>query len=141
MENDVESIGQRIREIRLSRNYSQQYLAQKIGVTQKAYSKIESEETKLGVDTLKKIASILDVPIESFFDSKNKPVINDFSSRAGGDNVLYKTTLDKSLEKMIFELIKSKDQIILSKDEMIEKLKKDIVELNSIISILKNVNS
>lgn len=141
MENNIESIGQRIREIRLSRNYSQQYLAQKIGVTQKAYSKIESEETKLGVDTLKKIASILDVPIESFFDTKNKPIINDFSSRAGGDNVLYKTTLDKSLEKMIFELIKSKDQIILSKDEMIEKLKKDIVELNSIISILKNVNS
>ena len=104
MENDVESIGQRIREIRLSRNYSQQYLAQKIGVTQKAYSKIESEETKLGVDTLKKIASILDVPIESFFDSKNKPVINDFSSRAGGDNVLYKTTLDKSLEKNDFRI-------------------------------------
>lgn len=141
MKNDVESIGQRIREIRLSRNYSQQYLAQRIGITQKAYSKIESEETKLGVDTLKKIASVLDVTIESFFDSKNKPVINDFSSRAGGDNVVYKTTIDKSFEKMIFELIKSKDQIILSKDEMIEKLKKDILELNSIISILKSVNS
>ena len=49
-----------IRNARLSRNYSQDYLAYKLKISQNAHSKIESGHTKLTVDRLNKIAEVLE---------------------------------------------------------------------------------
>jgi len=48
---------------------SQDFLAKKLGFTQKAYSKIENNETKLNVEVLQRVSEILEVPIESFFNN------------------------------------------------------------------------
>jgi transcriptional regulator with XRE-family HTH domain len=40
MEQEFKTVADRLKQIRLNRNYSQDYLAKKIGVSQKAYSKI-----------------------------------------------------------------------------------------------------
>jgi transcriptional regulator with XRE-family HTH domain len=54
-------IGYKLKKIRELRNYSQEYLAEKIGISQVAYSKIESGRTKLGFDRLREIAGVLEV--------------------------------------------------------------------------------
>jgi transcriptional regulator with XRE-family HTH domain len=50
-----------IRKIREFRNYTQDYLAAKIGISQNAYSKIELGYSKITLDRLFHIAIILDV--------------------------------------------------------------------------------
>ncbi|MEI2710411.1 MAG: helix-turn-helix transcriptional regulator [Chitinophagaceae bacterium] len=45
------------------RNYSQEYVAKKMGISQNAYSKIENNITQLTVNHLKSISSTLDIPI------------------------------------------------------------------------------
>lgn len=55
--------GRTIRKFREYRNYSQDYVARKMGISQNAYSKIENNITQLTVNHVKCISLILDVPI------------------------------------------------------------------------------
>ena len=65
----------RIKKIREFRNFTQQYLADKLDISQNAYSKIENGTTKLTIDRLEQVANLLDVPIESILSSE-KQVFN-----------------------------------------------------------------
>lgn len=67
--------GIRIRKIREYRNYTQQHMAEILGISQNAYSKIESGNTKLSTDRLEDIAKVLDVPYEAILNS-DKNIFN-----------------------------------------------------------------
>ncbi len=55
--------GKTIRKFREYRNYSQEYVARKMGISQNAYSKIENNITQLTVNHVKNISQILEVPV------------------------------------------------------------------------------
>jgi transcriptional regulator with XRE-family HTH domain len=52
-----------IRQYRELRNYSQDYVAKKMGISQNAYSKIENNITQLTVKHIKLLSGILEAPI------------------------------------------------------------------------------
>jgi hypothetical protein len=54
----------------------------------------------------------LEVDVTSFFSSNEKPILNDFSTRSGGDNVIYKNNSIEKIEELYKEIIKSKDSEI-----------------------------
>ena len=58
--NKLMTIANKIRSMRIFRNYSQDYLAAKLHVSQNAYSKIELGRTKVTVEKLLTIADVLD---------------------------------------------------------------------------------
>jgi transcriptional regulator with XRE-family HTH domain len=119
----IETIADRLKKIRIDKNVSQDFLAKKLGFTQKAYSKIENNETKLNVEVLQRISEILEIPVESFFTNNNQPILNDFSNRTGGDNVIYKNNSVEKIEELYKKLLDSKDEVIKSKMDEIESLK------------------
>lgn len=121
--NQFETVSDRLKKVRLEKNLSQDFLAKKLGITQKAYSKIENNETKLNVDVLQRVSEVMDVPIETFFNNSQQPILNDFSNRTGGDNVIYKNNSIDKIEELYKELLKSKDEVISSKVSEIETLK------------------
>jgi transcriptional regulator with XRE-family HTH domain len=57
-------IGTNIKNARLMRNYSQDYLANCLAISQNAYSKIELGKSQLTVERAFKIAAILEVSLE-----------------------------------------------------------------------------
>ncbi len=57
------SIGNRIRQARQQKGYTQEYLAERLGFTQGGYRKIETDEVKLKVDTLLQLAQLLEVAV------------------------------------------------------------------------------
>lgn len=126
---NFETVSDRLKKYRLERNYSQDYLAKKLGITQKAYSKIENNETKLNVEVLQMVSEILDLPIESFFKNAKQPILNDFSSRTGGDNVVYKNNSIDKIEDLYSQILRSKDEVIMSKINEIDTLKNTIQRL------------
>lgn len=67
--------GLRIKRIREYRNYTQQFMADKLELSQNAYCKVENGTTKLTIDRLEEIAKILDVPVENILSSE-KQVFN-----------------------------------------------------------------
>jgi transcriptional regulator with XRE-family HTH domain len=121
--NQFETVSDRLKKVRLEKNLSQDFLAKKLAITQKAYSKIENNETKLNVDVLQRVSEVMDVPIETFFNNSQQPILNDFSNRTGGDNVIYKNNTIDKIEELYKELLKSKDEVISSKVSEIETLK------------------
>lgn len=57
-----------LRNARLMRNYSQEYMALQLKMSQNAYSKIEIGRTRITVETVFKIADILEVDIYTLLD-------------------------------------------------------------------------
>ena len=55
--------GKVIRRFRELKNYTQEAVAQQMGISQNAYSKIENNQTQLTISHLKLICKILDVPV------------------------------------------------------------------------------
>ena len=66
------TVEEKIRNIRELKNLTQEYMAEKLGITQAGYSKIENGSTVLTYAKLTQIASILDINIEDIiaFDSQ-----------------------------------------------------------------------
>ena len=55
------NIGEKIRQIRELKGYSQEYISNKLGVSQRAYSKIERNERRVTIELLEKISVIFKV--------------------------------------------------------------------------------
>jgi DNA-binding XRE family transcriptional regulator len=62
------AVSENIRKLRELRNYTQEFMADKISVTRETYGKIERGEPALKVETLINIASVLEVPVTKLFD-------------------------------------------------------------------------
>ncbi|MCO5258511.1 MAG: helix-turn-helix domain-containing protein [Crocinitomicaceae bacterium] len=68
----MKKIGGKIRQLRELKGYSQEYIANQMGISQRAYSKLETSETKLDWEKLTKISEILEIAptdIASFDDN------------------------------------------------------------------------
>jgi transcriptional regulator with XRE-family HTH domain len=63
------NVGFNIKRLREQKGYSQEFMAAHMDITQATYARIESEDIKLTVDRLQKIAEVLDADISAFFDS------------------------------------------------------------------------
>lgn len=103
------------------RQYSQAYLAQRMGITQKAYSKIETGETKLTVQHLIQIADILEVELTELLELKTNLVYHNHATHTGDGNVLNKTSGEET--KDLYE------KLVISKEREIEILKKYVDHL------------
>lgn len=58
-----EKLGSRIKALRNARNFTQEYVADKIGVSRQKYARIENGENNITLDILSKIAGVLDVTV------------------------------------------------------------------------------
>ena len=63
----------KLKQLRELKNFTQEYMAQQLGLSTRAYSKIETGETQLTINCLNEISSILGIdPIEALgFDHQN----------------------------------------------------------------------
>jgi transcriptional regulator with XRE-family HTH domain len=63
VETKTKAVAANIRKIRECKEYSQEYLAIKLGISQNAYSKIELTYTKITLYRLIQIAAVLEVSL------------------------------------------------------------------------------
>ncbi|GAB2986471.1 hypothetical protein GCM10027049_27400 [Mucilaginibacter puniceus] len=66
----IKSIAANIRRKREYRNYTQEYLALKLNISQNAYSKIELGYTKITVERLFQIAGILEFNVAELINTE-----------------------------------------------------------------------
>ena len=108
------TVGNKIRRFRELREYSQEYMANKLEITQSAYGKIENESVKITIERLQKIAEILNVELSNLINSNNQNIFNQCNNH----------TANGYIENQYNDLKEAYNQIIKSKDEQIELLKK-----------------
>jgi transcriptional regulator with XRE-family HTH domain len=65
-----------IRKIRSEKNYTQDYLAAKLGISQNAYSKVELGYSNITLNRLIEIADILEVDFVEFITREKKELVH-----------------------------------------------------------------
>lgn len=71
------TLEKRIKFIREFRNYSQEYMAFRLGISQNAYSRIELGKSKLTVEKAKLIAEIFDLDLSELLNENASFIISD----------------------------------------------------------------
>ena len=110
----INDIARNIRQIRELKNFTQEYMANELGLTQPAYVKIEQGLTVLKIDRLQKIADILEVDISTLLNTTNifNIIFNAQTTQSGYINTQNNTnTIDLELLKTIIrdEISKKQD--------------------------------
>ncbi|WP_221390730.1 helix-turn-helix domain-containing protein [Dyadobacter sp. NIV53] len=75
IEAKIKIVSTNIRKIREYRNYTQDYLAMKLGISQNAYSKIELAYTRITLERLIQIAQILEVDSVDLLSTNSENLI------------------------------------------------------------------
>jgi len=113
-------IGTKIKKVRELKNVTQQYVADKLGMTQGYYSRIENNSLSVDDELLAQIAEILGVEKEEIenFDDKvilNNPTINDNGTGVHFCNLVNYYAIDPKLEKLYenqIEMLKEQNKIL-----------------------------
>jgi transcriptional regulator with XRE-family HTH domain len=96
----------KLKQLRELKNFTQEHVAQQLGLSTRAYSKIESGETQLTINRLNEISKILEVdPIEAMgFDHQN--IFNNCTQEGniGVNNISIPDKLLEQYEKRIQQL-------------------------------------
>jgi transcriptional regulator with XRE-family HTH domain len=111
----------KLKQLRELKNFTQEYMAQQLGLTTRAYSKIESGETQLTINRLNEIASILGVdPIEALgFDHEN--IFNN-CKQEGNYNTIGTSTYQMP------------DKLIEQYEKRIQQLESEVVFLRALVN-------
>lgn len=125
------TIGQKIKKIRELRNYTQEYVAEKLQISQPGYAKIERDESEVNFSRLEKIAGVLGVRVEDIIGFDEKAMLNFMYNKHGHNNGLVVNQHVSELEKKLYEE-KAKSQ-----DEYIHQLKEEIVYLRKLLDRLQ----
>ncbi len=85
------AIGSKIKKIRELRNFTQEYMADRLSMSQPGYSKIESNEVDLPYSRLEQIASVLQMRVEDVVAFDEKVVFNNYASNQANQAYIINT--------------------------------------------------
>jgi len=127
-------IKEKLLKVRTEKGYSQERMADLLGLDTSNYNRRENGETKIKITEWEKIASILNVPISEIFESEESNIFkiiakNNTESQIGNQNVntnIDETTLNNlnNYIKSLIESNKLKDEKIASLELLITQLKR-----------------
>lgn len=104
------SLGIKIKKVRELRNFGQQHMAERLGISQSSYSDIENGKTRISEEKLSQIAQVLEVSPEAI-KSFNEAVIFNNSPQSGYFNTNYYNPIEK-IQELYERLLKEKDEQI-----------------------------
>ena len=108
----MKKIGERIRRIRVMKDYTQSNVAEDMGMTTGAYAKIERGETDANVSRLYKIAEILEVNICDFFEEDKTPLAAEEQNPYGYASKAEVEQLSRSIQSLLKEIEKMKLELL-----------------------------
>lgn len=120
------SIKNKIKSIRELKNYTQEYMADQLGVTQAGYSKIEKGKTVLSYIKLVEIARILDVSVEDIISFDSQKYFNNFNNVKGNNNgsILINHDNNETLKTLYEDKIKLLEKLLKKTEEELCRYKK-----------------
>jgi transcriptional regulator with XRE-family HTH domain len=78
-------LSQKIKKLRELRNYTQEYMANELGLSSTSYGKIERDETELSMARLQQIADVLQMKVEDVLSFDEKMVFNNLNNKVGSN--------------------------------------------------------
>ncbi|MBS1650980.1 MAG: helix-turn-helix transcriptional regulator [Bacteroidetes bacterium] len=104
------NVGKNIKQLRELKNFSQLYMAEQLGISQRNYSNIESNGNNISVDYIDRIAKILNISVAKILELNAETIFNNHSQEVTtlNNQVINNGLADK--ERALYEkLIHEKD--------------------------------
>ena len=121
-------IGHNIKRIREFKNLTQEYIATELGISRQTYMMIESGQTDVKFENVKKIAVLLDLSVNDIIAYNDKMVLNNCTNSNFGYNYQAVSVDEKELyQKLLTEKdlrLKQYEDLLKAKDQLIDSLKK-----------------
>lgn len=110
-------IGIKVRKLRELKNFTQEYMAHRLNVSQATYSRLEKDDAYLTIAQLQKIAEILEIKVEDLINFTERYVFNNYDVEQAnqGYNVINFSENERKLYEDKIRLLEEKiiDQKIL----------------------------
>lgn len=129
-------IHEKLKIMRLCKDWSQEEMAEKLGYSVNGYAKIERGETDIKVEKLGKIAEALGIELQQFLNLNDKNIFNiiEHSSPQGNNNTcniyLTETQCAHELEKVKL--------LLQEREKEVSYLKREIEHLSELVNLLKS---
>lgn len=118
-----EELGENIRKIRDLKGFTQQNLADEIGMDQKTISRIEKGTLSPKFETLVAITKALHIKLSAVLDFSDMQIFsNTIHAQHGGHFVAYNNTEIDKVEELYKALLKEKDEVIALLKARVEKV-------------------
>ena len=111
---------ERIKQLREQRKYTQEYMADMLKISQRAYSTLESGKSQLSVERLIQIAGILETGIGDLVGADATAIQNNFNNTTGNKgNLVVNFNNYQEMKELYERLIQAKEtEINLLKDRL-----------------------
>ena len=126
--------GDKIRDLRKQRNWSQKDMAEKLEMSVNGYSKIERGETEPPLHRLNQISDALGVPIRELLPNNEGGII--FMINEGDNYQTYQSHSSQKLHELEAENQNLK-LIIQHKEEIIANQQRELAQMQEILALLK----
>ncbi len=125
-----QKIGRKIKKLRELRNYSQDYMAAQLGISQSTYSQLETEDAGLSPDRLEKIAHLLQITVSDIENFDERMIFNvtqhNEKIESQGVGYVHHFHENKNMSEKIFQLQEDKIRLL---EEQVQMLKEKIKSL------------
>ena len=127
------NVGKNVKKLRELKNFTQQYMAERLQVSQKTYSNIEAAGNNVTVEVIGKIAHVLDVTIHTVLELNLDAIFNSAYQEGGLSSLNTVSPNNDVQEKEAAQLqnlideknsrITQLESALLVKDELINELR------------------
>lgn len=118
---------QKIKSIRELKNLTQEYMAEQLGITQAAYSKIETGQTKLTSNKISDIAEIFDMDASDLMAYDMQKYFNSFNN-VKGSNIESTITHDETIKNLYDEVVALHKEKIILLEKLLNSTERDLIK-------------
>lgn len=128
------NVNEKVRFLREAQGWSQEEMAEKVGLSVHGYAKIERGETQLNIPRLRQICEVLNYDLLELMTLGEKNVV--YFQESGNNHSI--NIINPTSENLVSEIAQLK-QTISHQTEIIEMQKAQIETLNALVASLKGV--
>jgi len=112
--NKNREISTKIRRFRESKDYTQEYMARRLNISQNSYSRLEKEPENMSLKRLEDICQILEIGLKEVIDSKDSNVYNNnnkIETQCAYGNIIIHNYPQELMEKILGRLEKMEEKL------------------------------
>ena len=125
----MKKIGQNIRKLRELRNFTQQYMAEKLEMTQGNYARIENEEIHLSEERLQKISGLLGYSSEFIIQFDVEKIHDMVAEKKGSVKEVFQYQISPELKQLYESRINSLETYVDELKNELRSLKEQSLKL------------
>jgi len=116
------NIGTNIRKVRDLKGFSQEFMANRLTISQRQYSRIENNETELTLSKLETISDVLEVSIEQLLGFDDQHIFNNNNQQGGNAaSVLIQSFSEKEREQYEKRICHLEGEILFLRNQLESK--------------------